>query len=262
MFDHARRIACKIGLKSMPAGRAFQLGFRRHPQQGYTAPAMSLTPHVPNSVPPAATSPPPAPLPSAHVLSYLTNLNTPTRVRLVAARCTLLIGLLVFLLNMPLLLWAAYDLWRQYRSVRAWFGPLSWSDCYEFFDTELLTLLFLAAFSGIALALALLSLPIRRAHRPACLAAILLLLPVVLVVLGATGSVASLGLFVGLDIGAVHPAPRYEFLLLELFVPIGILLTLLLKDLCGFLRWIAAHPIAEKPPEPFLPQNAATTAST
>jgi len=43
-----------------------------------------------------------------------------------------------------------------------------------------------------------------------------------------------------------------------LLVPLGILLLVLLKDLCTFLNWISRMPSLEKPPESFMPANASS----
>ncbi|HVS71010.1 MAG TPA: hypothetical protein VHQ47_07135 [Phycisphaerae bacterium] len=198
---------------------------------------------------------PPTPLPTSHVLSYLTTAGTPTRVRQLAAlgvaACSW-VFLFAFLAAATL---SAQDfLFFYHHYPWLWAGsriPLlpalyRFTAHYEFPGSILLAstfALFLATRNAVR--------PIRRGRPWACFLAAFPLLAAAATALCAAGLLASFA--IGALLGLLALSPNPTFLLLLLPAALLTLATLILLDLLRFLSWIARNPYAEKPPTPFLP---------
>jgi hypothetical protein len=209
-------------------------------------------------------SEPETPLPKAPILSYLSNVSTPTRVRSIAARSGFWIGIVHFAFFVVLFVLATWDIWSTARDYIRW-RRVGWGlgaapavtlrDCYDalWVRGNYVYIVFLALTLGASLLLTVFSGAIRRGRRvPAVLALIYLVLFTSLTLFIA-GVYISLILVIGL--GATS-RPQPVVLLWLLLAPVAILIILLLKDLCAFLFWIARNPLIEKPPTPFLPTTS------
>ena len=199
-------------------------------------------------------------LPRAPVLSYITGaVGTPTRVRRVAARATLMVG--IVLLGM-VLAWGCVEAVRVYELARleAKFRPMrmlafghplaggpalpaspTWDD-YGY-AVRIVLVNGVTVFWGLVallpgLLLTTMSPGVRRGRAGPCVVSALCLLPYFAILALLT---------VLLPTAALMPREAWYLRLLVLAVPVGVLMILLLKDLCGFLFWIARHPITEKP---------------
>jgi hypothetical protein len=187
------------------------------------------------------------PLPKAPILGYVSNISTPTRVRIVAARGVFWVGVFLFLLTAVLFYWLISNYWN-------FVGPPTFAGLMPSLEyyPEYAIYFFLILIFSFAPALFLVSFTasIRRGRRVPSVFAMLSLLPFTLFLTLATA------LFIGAILVDIFSDRRHfhfgnaPWLLLT---PIAVLIILLLKDLCAFLIWIARHPAAEKPPQPFLP---------
>jgi hypothetical protein len=191
--------------------------------------------------------------PKAPILSYLSNISTPTRVRRLAA-----IGLaassLFYWAGGGLLCWLLGTLVWGDAEYLAWSRGAGTPTLPDFIGAGKEHLL-LTALAGVVLAGALLEVllakPVHRGSRTASIMGLAMLLPVFPVVILLAAAMTSFALQILLD-------PRRESFrpcLWLLALPAGVLLILLMKDLGACLLWIAHHPQADKPPVPFLPQS-------
>jgi hypothetical protein len=206
-------------------------------------------------------SEPETPLPKAPILSYLSNVSTPTRVRNIAARSGFWIGVVHFAFFSILFVLAAWDIWTTARDYIRWHRAgwvmaaapaVTLRDYYDalWVRGNYVYIIFLAITLAASLLLTVFSGPIRRGRKvPAVLALIYLVLFTSLIVFVA-GVCISVVLVVGLGTAG---KPQPVVLLWLLPAPVAILIILLLKDLCAFLFWIARNPTIEKPPTAFLP---------
>jgi hypothetical protein len=204
-------------------------------------------------------------LPKAPILSYLSNISTPTRVRIIAARGVFWIGIFFFVLSVVLFCWFGAEFWRVCSTAvffgRGRVGPvhvdiltrikstLSYRPYYVIYF--FLILLFLLMPGLILFGIAA---PIRRGRRVPSIIAMILLAPCIL------AAVWAATLFFGsviVDIFGDHGRHHWNNAIWLILMPIPVLVILLLKDLCAFLFWIARNPTAEKPPTPFLPAGHA-----
>ena len=215
---------------------------------------------------PPAVLPAAAPLPAAPVLSYLATISTPTRVRIVAARCVLWIALLELATLLLGGLVVGYNIWEiahvWARFSVAFVGPMGPPGPppapglreYVFaLERSLPTLMLLVALLAHFLPLLLLVRPIRKGHRTSCIAAAVLIGPLILPALLGSVTCGLIALFRGMDIGARVPDRHYAMFLLLIPLAVGVLLVLLLQDLLSILLWIARNPMVDKPPAPFIP---------
>jgi hypothetical protein len=199
-------------------------------------------------------------LPKALVLSYVASTESPTRVRQLTARTLRIIGGLMLLTATLLFCVLTHSFWQMYReyvavSVR-WralgLGPYIFRDAAYNWGTDTFpALIALAATICLGVTQTAVAGPVFRARKAGCVVAFLSLVPPMLAIGFTTACAAGLALVVGAGVGATRARPLN--LLWLLTMPIGILLVLLLKDLMGYLRWIARNPITEKLPVRFLP---------
>ncbi len=207
-------------------------------------------------------------LPRAHVLSYITTVSTPTRVRIIAARVTLISGLLNVLIVVCLIVGASREVYRG-AVVRAapglvFFGgvalppaprPVELRDFIassgDYMGRHPWWLGLLIFVMGGAIVLPMAAPAIRRGRRALSLLA-LFYFSIAAVIVGCLGVLVICYYF------AVQFTryPRWHdwwALWWLLLIPVAAIPPVLLKDVCAFLLWIIRHPIAEKPPVPFLP---------
>ena len=208
-------------------------------------------------------------LPRAPVLAYLSNISTPTRVRIVVARVVLVFAILNLLVAALTLALAVWDVWKIAHELAAgrvfWWGPgrpppglalgpgsPTLSDYLEALriGPGITALVYLSLFLTPGTAFLFLSGLIRRGGKIASILALFYFVPLMVLSLLATPMFASAILVDALGLaGRPHPI-MYLWLLV---IPAGVFIVLLLQDLCGFLRWIARNPMVDKPPVPFLP---------
>jgi hypothetical protein len=196
---------------------------------------------------------PNVPLPKAPILGYLSNITTPTRVRILAARGVFGVGILFFALSAVLFVWLANRF--MYSYTHRWGGGggilngisyvFNYHPEYLVYFFLVLAFLFMPALTLVGFAAA-----VRRGRQGPSVIATICLLPFTLALLIATA------IFLGtifLDIFDTRRYPHFSYALWLLLTPISVVVVLLIKDLCGFLIWIARNPAVEKPPTPFLP---------
>jgi amino acid transporter len=202
-----------------------------------------------------AAEPPASALPHSHVLSYVASAESPTRVRLIAARVLKILGIVhgvAGLGAMAMIVWWALEVYRDYYGLPAGLrlgpsiylrraledGPAGW----------VVLLLYAATIATVLLACAR---PVGRGRKAACYISVLGVVPLMLMSILAACGFAANAVVMGTPLGGFDWNPVYLILLL----PFGLCVLgfLLLWDLTGFLRWIANHPITEKPPVAFLP---------
>jgi len=202
-------------------------------------------------------------LPKAPILSYLSNVSTPTRARLIAARYVFWIGVLFFVLSMALFCWVGLEIWhyssymRFVRGARGVPVPVDiWTRIkfalsyrYEYVVYFFLILGFLFAPGLVLVGFAA---PIRRGRRVPSIVALIVLTPAILSIMLATATYMG-AIFI--DILGDHGRYHWGNAPWLVLTPIPVLVVLLLKDLCAFLFWIARQPQMEKPPQPFLPPS-------
>jgi hypothetical protein len=207
---------------------------------------------------------PETPLPRAPVLGYLSNMSTPTRVRVVAARGVLWVAMVLFLISTVLLVVTARDVWRTAVWLSLWRaaggGPpaLTMRDVFDALVRPA-NLVHAVISVGSLLPPGLLipvASPIRRGRRIPAIVALVGLVSMTLLLTLATATTASAILVVGVG-WAGHAEPMYLLWLMP--APIAILVILLLGDLGRCLLWIARNPLIEKPPTPFLRQSVGPT---
>jgi hypothetical protein len=195
------------------------------------------------------------PLPKAPILSYLSNISTPTRVRLIAARGILVLAVLCLLLFAFVFIWNASHLhaevrWFAYDRSRSPTLQDYVNVCWNIrrFFTIFLFDVILVFTPGVILAI--LPRPVRAGRKVPCILAMTVVIPLVVVF-----ALATLYIFCKtfVDIFNAVPRPDYSYAPWFLTAPIGVLGIVLLKDLCVILHWIARNPTVEKTPTPFLP---------
>jgi hypothetical protein len=219
-----------------------------------------------------------AALPQARILGYIGHVTTPTRVRTIAARLVSCLGWLHLLFAAWMLTLIViyvttrapmYTAWRGHFWVRRPLPvpapiaapvapPVPGFTDYRsaFFDALRITP---ERFVGLLLTfpagllLVLLAGTVRKGQRLGSILCIGGLVPLiaflalVAAALGGQAVIYTFGIF-----RAERSLVAVPWLLATAFC---CLLLLLLIDLCGYLRWIARHPTAEKPPVPFLPTS-------
>jgi hypothetical protein len=217
---------------------------------------------------PASGAVPAAALPRASVLSYVTVVGTPTRVRIVAGRWLVLAGAFVppialvwpviFLVRgfleyreytwgwyfrtyhrlppwMPSVSRIVEDMWRGY--VLDGFGAWEWI-CVGAIPVSICFWIFAPG--------------VKRGNKMACYGGIAAVGPMALVFAGASFYLGLLAFHFGLGVQRNAPNPKY---FLALFAAAAtIVLMLLLWDIARFMWWIARNPIVEKPAAAFLPR--------
>jgi hypothetical protein len=208
-------------------------------------------------------------LPKAPILGYFSNISTPTRVRILAARAVFWLALLHFAFSAFILVLTALDIWHTASDLARWRGmaglpgvpSITLRDLYKvlWYRGNFLDVIFFAVTLAPPLLLLFFSAPVRRGSKVPTVLTLIYLVPLTLLFGLATAIFAALILVLGLGT-AGHPQP---ILLFWLFLfPVAILVILLLKDLCSFLQWIARQPTTDKPPLPFLPTSHANTSRT
>ncbi len=215
--------------------------------------------------------PPVAALPSARVLSYITTIGSPTRVRRIASISLLVLGIIDLLVGgtfLYLALVAIYNLAvfaTDFGTMPSGFGgifqygftfiPRLAAMTYIMQASQLFVsdYLFFSVSIAATLIAGILQLlfarAVNRGSRVASLCCRMALIPSQFLFLFLAGL-----LFVFPVLLIFFSRPR-EYWSLAL-VPLGllaVLIVLLLVDLWRFLTWVARAPAAEKPPVPFLP---------
>ena len=213
-------------------------------------------------------------LPRTHVLSYVSSISSPTRVRIVAARVTRLAGFLNAALGVLLAASIGWDTYRRAEMLAgAWIGPpgpifpphpvvrgMSVSVVLEALaftvrhEPFMVFCLVVAASSAVFLWL--MAAPIKRGASAASRATQAYFGAWIIPAFLAT---VSLGVYAFARAGiVVHEQHPNRWALWWLFMlPVGSVAILILRDICVLLVWITRNPGAEKPRVPFLPQKAA-----
>ena len=193
-------------------------------------------------------------MPKAPILGYVSNVTTPTRVRIVAARGVFWIGVLLGAMSVVLFFLLA----GRFVEHELGSGPLFSYPLQEWIDglknsPGYLILVFLILFGVFTPALILMGFaaPIRRGRAAPSVIAMIPLVGIILFVMVATA------LFLGSKVLDIFDRkdPDYGAAFSFVLLPIPVLIVLVLKDLCEFLLWIARNPIAEKPAVAFLPEK-------
>jgi hypothetical protein len=198
---------------------------------------------------------PPPVLPRTYVLSYLTAINTPTRVRRVAYVALWVIGVLTTLGGLVAAAFLANELYRTSTWLPAgWSWPdflvRVWLRFKYGLVSDPLPLLVPALPALIGPIFIVAARPVFVGNRfPALLTRVLLLVPVAQL---ACYSAAFYGWALVMSL-PVYGTPELDYFPRLLTLPIPVLAILLLLDLRAFLLWISRNPGAEKPPTPFLP---------
>ncbi|HEY4329222.1 MAG TPA: hypothetical protein VGN88_05765 [Phycisphaerae bacterium] len=189
-------------------------------------------------------------LPRSHVLGYITGGVTPTRVRRVAGFCLMVMGAIHFVLGIGMGMLIGYEVWREI----SW-RPISPDEIlraleYQFrWEMGPLPFLFLAIGFLAGPILLVLAWPVRRGHSIGSQLAMIVVAAELALAGLATAICGGAALVWGIDFTG---RPEREKLWWLLVVPVGILVVLLLKDLCGYLKWISRNPITEKPAVAFM----------
>jgi len=199
-------------------------------------------------------------LPRAPVLGYLSNISTPTRVRIVTARVVLVFASI----NLFVAAWAtargSWDIWQLAHAnaamrVRWAFlpGPATPTiDEYIEAVRENIGSVFLFGFCVTpGCMLLFLAGPIRRGRLIPSILAIAYFVPLAFLTALATAFATAMEFVMAVGLGRPEPV-KYLWLWI---LPVGAVIVLLLKDVCGFLWWIARNPMIDKPPETFLPRK-------
>jgi hypothetical protein len=220
------------------------------------------------------------PLPHARVLGYVGHVSTPTRVKIISARVLQILGWLQILLALALVVPMAMTLHQRASDFARWraghFGPLVVAGApavpppaptfvdYRRASLEALSnspgrAFVLLVFFPDGLFLVLMAGTVRKGQRLGSQLCFVALCPLIgtISVLGALAGCFTLMYAFGLF---REPPSLWAVPALLIFLLLGLAL-LLLVDLVGYLRWIARHPLAEKPPMPFLPVLPATPPS-
>jgi len=200
-------------------------------------------------------------LPRGRVLSYVTNVSTPTRVRLEAAWWVFMLGVLYMNLFALLFVYLVYDALSELVIWPYFFLPISFEGWVDVSDIVRAVEQCLTdePWLGVMLILScvqwlpymLLAQAIKRGSRVASrMAGVAVSVHLVCVVLAMTLAAA---LIVVDATGFVSGPHDYSELWWLLAAAPVLVVIMLLKDVVGFLFWIARNPIAEKQPVAFLP---------
>jgi hypothetical protein len=191
-------------------------------------------------------------IPPTTVLGYLTRGGEPTRVRSIAAKTMVLVGMLDFLLAISLIALGLTDNLSRYGNFRYYIEAGNYLAALRNFISD--ESQFVIA-SAILLTYGVMSLvlagPVKRGRRSSSLVTWWSLAPLAPLVLLSAGAAAT-----GVVIYTVGFFGRPDLplsALLAVCTAVAALYVLLLKDLMAYLRWIAINPATEKQPQRFLP---------
>jgi hypothetical protein len=207
------------------------------------------------------------PLPASHVLSYVANVSTPTRVRRVAAGAVLFLAIIEFCLAAICLARIAYAIFRDLALPTVWIGPPPGLPPPGFTARNVIEairvsldmrwgegLFYLGA--GIAFPLGVLhfflSRAVRRGRPVASLFASTTLIPHLFGLFVSASYGLGAALVMGFGLAHFHRSPYAWVALVSGLIAVVLLLTL--KDVCLFLLWIARQPHAERPAVAILPR--------
>lgn len=195
----------------------------------------------------------PDPLPQSQILSYVTNLNSPTRVRRVAAwgvgvSALFYASLVPFTSIEELTLLAIpVESWIRGKPLSSVMGEFSY-----LLDRLWPFLLIPAELLFLVLCQTALVISVARGRKFACRIAWWTMIPAVLVAAWYALSYSTYAIAWGFSFGHLHGDPFEFFWLLPAFgFVIG---SLIFRDWIVMLRWVARQPNAEKPKIPFLPK--------
>ena len=198
-------------------------------------------------------------LPKAHVLNYVARVSTPTRVRRIAATCSVALAVVYFALAVTLGGWL-FTVIRNLMMARRFFPPFirgrgflpppspSFWDYVNVtrleFEEYPLPFLALAGCVLLGATAAAFAGSVKGGKRTAsyCVLATVVPLMIFAAVVTATYIAAA-----AVDVFNLSPPRKLESAWYFLVVPIGALVILLMVDLCSFLWWIARNPITDKP---------------
>lgn len=210
-----------------------------------------------------------AELPKAHVLSYVAAVTTPTKVRRVAARASMILGIVQFIGGGIILLpvgvetvlimvpsvvgWSMDGIYLAFESAAKYVAePLNTLSQETGIPVNEIAFVAAISFAVLGLVEMLSACRVRRGAKAACILSCWLLWLFLAWTAIGTALLASISLLVG--VWGQGRASSHAPLLLLLLVPVGVLLVLLVNDVCGYLLWIARNPIAEKPSVAFIKQ--------
>lgn len=211
-------------------------------------------------------------LPRAPVLAYLTQTTTAARARQVAASATLVFGLIALSLALWLLIDNGIQLYRraidfagvrgtplQLRDLRAAVLYLrgAWTREWQFGlqmlkfvgapESRACYVLLLGISGGMLVGL---SRAVWRGSANACRWAVGLIVPLMLLAAAVTILTTALALVLGVSaLGGFAEPGALKWILI---FPPGLLILMLMKDLCAYLLWFARHPFIDKPTLRFL----------
>jgi hypothetical protein len=195
------------------------------------------------------------PLPSARVLSYITNLSTPTRVRRVASVSLWALATLQ-LTTAGLVAYPVIDGIIKLTDPR-WRipgGPPTLADYWWAISHYLVPIAMIVVLFLAALALIIVTPAVKLGHRKASLFALASVIPLLVMLLVSSALCACTAVILVADLFKKYEAPSAAWAILPVILSLVLgLLGLLVIDLQRLLLWIARHPQAEKGRTPFLP---------
>jgi len=216
-------------------------------------------------------------LPGGRLLNYVGSVNTPTRAKRVAGTATLAVGI-AYLAAAVLMLGAfGWEVRRLAVDVARWAGIIWHGDAgvgppapspdfgnyVEGFNAalrhepEMFVLGVVGGFCGLLLVVFCRA--VKRGQRVPAYISIASLFPLMLMA-GSASAGFGAG-FLMFALGLFHEPRSWWALPCFLGLAACGLIVLLLKDLCGFLRWIGKQPSAEKPAAAFLPVKKASAST-
>jgi hypothetical protein len=197
-------------------------------------------------------------VPHGAILSYVTNVSTPTRVRLVASRAVLFAGVVEALAALFLLLGLALIVWDRYNALRRW--PI-WMGAGPTFNLRIaieesiryyfLFYLLLAVSATTASLHLFFTRAVRRGGAKASILSAIALVPLMGVLFFTALSLWCAAMLVGFGLFRTERSPIA--LLWFALGMVAVVQVLALKDVMTFLRWIAKNPQTERPTVAILP---------
>jgi len=215
-----------------------------------------------------------AELPGGRLLNYVGSVNTPTRARRVASTAVMVVGVIQLIIAVVLVGFfvarvidraRSYATWARSAHVVGLHGGLVVTpgspmpeDYLKSTQRELemippeLVLGLPAAFFGLLLLL--FHRAVNRGQKVPCYLCLASVIPLMCAMAISSAGFGALGLMFG--VGLFREPPSWRAVPCLAGIVVCGLIVLLMKDLCGFLRWIAKQPSAEKPAVPFLAVKA------
>jgi hypothetical protein len=197
----------------------------------------------------------PSPLPTTHILTYITGDATAPRLRRVVfwgLSTMALLHMLAFF----------YLAWTTEETIRNNWEYYAYTTTGPFAPRSILTIARYAAkqnsfdllstlvVAALAVTLLICAKPASRGRRTPALISMAALCPFILAALVAAAMSTGLSLILAFFNRVFDPAPLQGLLI----APPAALIALLTKDLLAYIRWAAKNPMQEKPPTPFLPR--------